>query len=330
MEGTPFGANIGATVAGLQLQEEEQPKISEVIPPVAAPAPVPVRPTTTEELRFCAFNMVGIEPGRTGRVIPPARPKKGEKSDWVNPRGWIVVGPSNHTYLEQSYREFTDSLQGYRWWLNAGKLYHTKERKIVWQNPSIVEDYVEECACSRRECTWKDVKTYQETCVLAEAKQFACPTCGSRIVTRRLFTSVLPSGKPNQKEIFKTSDDDAVQAMHIRMCETEPVASNLLPRIWALYPIWDTPFDWAPVDDKARALNEKFKGFGKTLRPFKTARTINFSKEGGHHRIYGWAIEVHDSLQFGWVKLTDLCEQSIEGTLGYTRRFGFEPHLTGV
>ena len=339
MEGTPFGANIGAELAGLQLQEQERPKIPEVTPPVdtaVAPASVPVRPATTEELRFCAINMVGIDKGSAGTIFPPPRPKKGEKSTWINPRGWLVIGPSNRNHDSVSYKGFLDSLQGYRWWLNVGKLYRTKERKIVWQNPSIVEDHIEECACSRRDCTWKDVKTYQETCVLAEAKQFACPTCGSRIVTRRLFTSVLPSGRPNQKEIFKSPDDEALQEMHIRICQTEPTPSELLPRIWALYPIGGTPFDWAPTDEKVKELNDRcvgnetHKGIGKTVRPFKTARTINFSKADGNHRIDKWIMEVHDSLQFGWVRITDLCAQSIEGTTGYTRRFGFEPNFTSV
>jgi len=325
MESTPFGPNVGATITGLQLQEEERPKIPEITPPAPAVLePAPAKPIV-DELRFCAIYMIGITPGMTGRVIPPERSKKGEDVGWVNPRGWLVVGPSNQVQ-DASYKEFLNSLQGYRWWLNAGKLYHTKERKIVWQNPSIVEDYIEECTCSK--CSWKDTKTYQETCVMAEAKQFCCPSCGSRVLTRRSFTSVFP-GKPNQREIFKTPEDDVLQQMHIRMCEEDIVPSELLPRIWALYPIGDTPFDWAPQDEKAKALDQKFKAFGKTIRPFKTARTVNFSK-GAHHRIYRWAMEVHSELQFGWVKVTDLCTQSIDGPTGYTRRFGFEPKLTGV
>lgn len=315
---TPIGANIGQELAVLQLEAAEHPPVQETAP---TPEPVQVQPIT-EELHFCAVMTLGIEAGKSTRVIPPDRPKKDEKDDWVNPRGWLLVGPSGNT--SGSYKSFLAALQGYRWWLNPGKLYYAKGGRLVWQNPSIVEDFIEEVACSKHGCSFRDVKTFQEVCLMREAKQ-GCPVCGSRIETRRKYTSALP-GRVNEKSICQSSEDDVLQRMHIAMCETEPTASTILPRIWALYPSSETPFDWSPEDAAAKELNEKFSPYGKAIRPFKQARLIN--QAGGHHRIYKWCLEARSGLQFGWVKTTDLCGQTIDGPTGYTRNFGFEPELT--
>ena len=317
---TPIGANIGQELTALQLEQTERPPIQL---PEATPAQVPVAPVV-DEMHFCTVMTLGIEAGKSSRVIPPERPKKGEKDNWVNPRGWLVVGPSS-TMLESSYSAFLANLQGFRWWLNPGKLYHAKGGKLVWQNPSIVENHVEECACSKHGCTWRDVKTFQEVCLMREAKQ-GCPVCGSRIETQRLFTSILP-GRPNQKALFQSAEDELLQRMHIAMCETAPAASTILPRIWAVYPTAETPFDWAPTDPAAKDLDAKFKVYGKSLRPFKQARLINFAK-AQNHRISKWCLESKAGLQFGWVRTTDLCGQTIDGPTGYTRNFGFEPQLT--